>query len=337
MRLLLTGSSGYIGSRLLPHLKAQGHSVVGVDRVPDTSSLLDDFIEGDLTEPAVAKAAVEGIDMVLHLAAAKGDWGIFADEFYRDNVEVTRVLLQAGRKRRIKNWIFYSTVATMGPSEVPIDETAPLSPVIPYGASKAEAEKSFLQLVEEDSDARIVIIRPSAVFGPDNPESTNIYRLIEAIYRNRFVMIGDGNNVKTTSYIENLIAATLFLMNRMRPGVQTYIYVDETALTTGELVKRIYGLLEKKQPRWRLPLSLTRPFAYLGDLVATLTGIDLPITAARVEKFCTSTNFDARAIRRLGFHQPVTNEEALQKTVRWHLDQQVRNGHGIDVRVLARL
>lgn len=165
----------------------------------------------------------------------------------------------------------------------------------------------------------MLIIRPSVVFGPKNPPSTNIYRLIDAIYHNRFVMVGSGEATKSTSYIENLIEATLFLMGRMERGVQTYIYVDEPAPSTGYLVKQIYGLLGKKQPSWHVPLGVAKPIAYLSDVAASLTGIDFPITAARIEKFNTSTNFDASAIRELGFTQPVSNDEALRKTVEWHL------------------
>ncbi len=132
-------------------------------------------------------------------------------------------------------------------------------------------------------------------------------------------MIGKGHEIKTTSFIDNLIAAHLFLMERMRPGVQTYIYVDEPALSTGELVARLYDLLRKRQPAWYLPLPLVKPLAYLADVAAALTGVDFPVTAARIQKFCTSTNFDASAIRRLGFRQPVEMDEALKATVDWHL------------------
>ena len=54
-------------------------------------------------------------------------------------------------------------------------------------------------------------------------------------------------------------------------------------------------------------------------IAADLAGIDFPITAARIEKFNTSTNFDGSAIRDLGFQQPVSNEDALFRTVKWHL------------------
>jgi nucleoside-diphosphate-sugar epimerase len=259
------------------------------------------------------------VDCICHLAAAKGDWGISKKEYYRDNLDATRAVIEAGRTAGVKKWVFYSTVSVHGPSHEPVGEVAGFGPINPYGSSKAEAEKLFHQLAEEDPEARVLIIRPSVVYGPGNPPSTNIYRLIDAIYNRRFAMVGPGEAIKSTSYIENLLDATLFLMERMKRGVQTYIYVDKPALTTGQLVERIYKLLGKSPPSWHIPLSVASPIATVSDFAADLTGIDFPITAARIEKFNRSTNFDASKIREEGFEQPVSNEEALRKTVEWHL------------------
>ena len=319
MATLLTGSSGYIGSRLAPLVAQRGAKVRGVDRVADTNLQVNSLIQGDLCNPTVAQEAVEGVDQILHLAAAKGDWGISEEEYYRDNLEATRVLIEVGQAAGVKDWVFYSTVSVMGPSREAIGEEASFAPMNPYGASKAEAEQLFRELAAEDPDARVLIIRPSVVYGPGNPDSTNIYRLIDAIYRRRFVMVGSGEAIKSTSYIENLLDATLFLMQRMKPGVQTYIYVDEPALTTGQLVERIYHMLGKQKPSWHLPLSVASPIAKVSDVMAAVSGIDFPITAARIEKFNRSTNFDGSAIRAGGFEQPVSNEAALQETIAWHL------------------
>jgi nucleoside-diphosphate-sugar epimerase len=265
---------------------------------------------------------VQGVDQILHLAAAKGDWGISEEEYYRDNLEATRAIIEAGKDAGVKDWVFYSTVSTLGPHHEPVDEDADFNAINPYGASKAEAEKLFHQLAADDPETRVLIIRPSVVYGPGNPPSTNIYRLVDAIYNRRFAMVGPGDAIKSTSYIENLLDATLFLMDRMERGVQTYIYVDEPALTTGTLVERIHNLLGKSPPSWHIPLSVASPIATVSDWAADLTGIDFPITAARIEKFNRSTNFDASKIREEGFEQPVSNKEALRKTVEWHLEHE---------------
>jgi nucleoside-diphosphate-sugar epimerase len=317
--LLLTGSSGYIGSRLASRLNEQGHSVFGVDRKQYNGNFFSDTTTGDLLEPSTLERTNLNVDCICHLAAAKGDWGISEEEYYRDNLEATRAIIEAGKDAGVKDWVFYSTVSTLGPHHAPVDEGADFNAINPYGASKADAEKLFHQLASEDPEARVLIIRPSVVYGPGNPPSTNIYRLVDAIYNRRFAMVGPGDAIKSTSYIENLLAATIFLMERMERGVQTYIYVDEPALTTGTLVERIYKLLGRSPPSWHIPLSVATPIATVSDWTADLTGIDLPITAARIEKFNRSTNFDASKIREDGFEQPVSNEDALRRTIEWHL------------------
>ena len=320
MNILLTGSSGYIGSRLAPVLLEHGHHVVGVDRAEPEGPVRYPFIHGDLLDGVtLTEAFEEPIDCVMHLAAARADWGPSEAEYFRDNVEATECLLEVGRTKGVKDWFFYSTVGVMGSSEVSLNEQAPQAPTTPYGASKAEAERLFLRFAEEDANARITMLRPSAVYGPGNPPNTNIYRLIESVRSGRFVMVGPGDSLKTTSYHDNLIPATLFLLERMKPGVATYIYVDEPVISTARLVERVYRLLGKTPPAWHLPLWFVKPVAYVSDVAAVALKVDFPITAARVEKFCTSTNFDASAIRRLGFQQPISNEDALAATVEWHL------------------
>jgi nucleoside-diphosphate-sugar epimerase len=280
----------------------------------------DEFIHGDLCDRDVTKRAVEGVDQIVHLAAAKGDWGISEEEYYRDNVEATRVLLEAGIEAGVKDWVFYSTVSAHGPSDEGADEDASFTPIEPYGASKADAERLFWDYADDHPDARVLIIRPSVVFGPENPDSTNIYRLMEAIYTRRFVMVGPGRAIKSTSYITNLIEATRFLMNQHTDGIDAYIYVDEPSMTTGEMVDMIYDMLGRSQPSLHIPLSVAAPIATVSDLIADVTGINLPITSARIKKFNRSTYFDASAIRDEGFQQPVNMPEAFRRTLEWHLD-----------------
>jgi GlcNAc-P-P-Und epimerase len=320
-KILLTGCSGYIGRTIAPYLKQRGFAVIGLDRkpYPPVHNNIDGFIQGDLRDETVLTRIPDDIDMVCHLAAAKDDWGLSAKEYFDDNVAATRTLLHVAGQTGAKNWLFFSTVGVMGPSISPLDEAAPFAPMTAYGESKAEAEELFRQFAKKERLSRITIIRPSVVFGPGSPRNTNIYRLIDSIYEGRFLMVGKGDAIKTTSYIENLVTATLFLIERMREGIQTFIYVDEPRVSTAEMVRLICDLLQKRPPKWNIPLEIAAPLAHVADFVAAVTRKDLPITAARIKKFCRPTNYDASAVRNLGFEQPVPIEEALRRTVQWYL------------------
>lgn len=321
MRILVTGSSGFIGTRLVGELQKNGHFVIGLDRDPVKGNPPDLFLHRDILDDAPLTEAFEDVDLVMHLAAAKADWGISDELFFRDNLDATKRLVDEGIDCGIKNWLFYSTVAVIGPSESPVDETAPYGPVIAYGASKAEAEKYFKEKAAADPEMKVTMIRPSAVYGPENPVDTNIHRLIDSIDNNRFVMVGNGQALKTTSYLENLLSATLFLMDKQKPGAEAFIYVDSPVISMKVLVARIYEYLDKEGPRLKLPLWFASSVAYISDICASLFRIDFPITSARIRKFNTSTVYKPTAINKLGFEPPVSNEHALAKTVAWYQNE----------------
>lgn len=321
MNVLVTGSSGFIGPHLVEALKSRGDYVIGLDRVRPSTIEPHVFVHGDLLgDDALKKAMTHDIQCVAHLAAARADWGLSDEEYERDNATATERIIAAGRAAGVKKWLHYSTVGVLGSGKSPLDDLAPIAPVGPYGTSKARAEALFAQLAASDPLAEVTMIRPSAVFGPGNPSNTNVYRLIDAIHHNRFVMIGTGENVKTVSYLPNLIEATLFLIDAMAPGMRPYIYVDTPALTTRELVTQLYEALGKPPSRWHLPLAVARPVALPFDALARLFGTDLPITSARIEKFCRWTNFDRSFLDKAGFTPSIPIEDALRDTVRWYLN-----------------
>jgi nucleoside-diphosphate-sugar epimerase len=318
LRVLVTGSEGFIGPRVVAALLEQGHEVAGLDRErPQKQSPDIEAVTADLLEASSLPERIFDVECVFHLAAARADWGLSREEYFRDNVTATRELIKAGRDAGVRRWVFFSTVGVLGPSTEPLDETTPYAPVVDYGTSKVEAELLFHELVDEDPEAQVLVLRPSAVFGPGQPPNTNIYRLIEVLAIRRFVMVGRGEEPKTTSYIENLTAATLFAFDRLQPGVSTFHYVDTPVWTTADLVRRLSELLGRRPPKWHVPLPLARKAASVLDLAGSAMKRDLPITSARIEKFNTPTNFSTEALTELGFEQPVTMDRALEKTVAW--------------------
>ena len=76
MRILVTGSSGYIARFLMPRLVSQGHALVGLDRLASQTGSLERFIQGDLLDPDRLEQSLQDVECVVHLAAAKADWGL---------------------------------------------------------------------------------------------------------------------------------------------------------------------------------------------------------------------------------------------------------------------
>ena len=107
---------------------------------------------------------------------------------------------------------------------------------------KLEAEKLVENWVAEDQDRRALIIRPTVIFGPRN--KGNVYRLIRLINSGFYVPVGKGDNIKSIAYVENLVDATLFLMEKKFNGFEIYNYSDEPHISFRETVALIYRLLE---------------------------------------------------------------------------------------------
>ncbi|UZK65053.1 NAD-dependent epimerase/dehydratase family protein [Sphingomonas sp. M1-B02] len=319
----MTGAAGYIGSRLVHRLVRDGYAVRALDRASAPNLPRDvQFIQADLLDPDAYVDALRGCRAIFHLAAAKGDWGITDEEYARDNVDATAALIGAAKDAGVDHWLFYSTVSVLGPSDKPLPEETPHAPANAYGATKAQCEVLFDELIERRPETRVLTIRPSVVFGPENPWNTNIYRLIDAVTRRRFVMIGDGHQIKTTSFIDNLIDATMHLYDRwrngpMEPPQDIYHCIDEPVISVGQLVAHIHQQLGAKASP-KLPLWLAAPLASVGDVTAKLTGIDLPITGARVRKFCTPTLFSAAKLASTGFKPRVSIEQGVDQTIAWH-------------------
>ncbi|MEO0184693.1 MAG: NAD-dependent epimerase/dehydratase family protein [candidate division WOR-3 bacterium] len=217
----------------------------------------------------------------------------------------------------IKNLIYYSSVAVYGTQDKPTTEESPLTPDTDYGRSKLAAENAILKWAEEDKSRSVIIIRPTVIFGLEN--YGNVYNLIDKIYKRRFIFVGDGSNIKSVAYVENLVDATIFLMDHLKPGVQIFNYSDEPQMTTREIVEIITEFIPNSVPRFKIPLSIAVSLGSIFDILAKVTGYNFPITAKRMKKFNTATHHKAEKIRQLGFEQKISIKKGFKRMVDWYL------------------
>ena len=314
--ILVTGDSGFIGSYLISFLDESGYLVRGIDLVPKKNPGINYLqVVGDILDETAIGQAMQGCDCVIHLAAEHKDFGIAEERYFQVNVEGTQKLLTQASFRNIKKFIFFSSVAVYGDTVSPSEETVP-NPVNPYGTSKFMAEQVIRKWVEEDPSRQAIILRPTVVFGPRN--RANIFKLIQYVCDKKFIWIGKGKNIKSIAYVENVVGATCFLLENMKPGFQILNYVDEPQLTTRELVTIIAAKADLPVPTFYIPLSVALPAAKVLDVVGALAHRDFPVTSARLKKFNTSTTFQSEKIRSLGFMTPYSLEEGIEKNVRWY-------------------
>lgn len=331
-RVLVTGASGFVAEHLIPVLRSKSFSVFGLDRKKKPSALCDDFKCIELNDLKTDQLKKYKFDLVIHLAAARADWGVSDKEFFRDNVDASKSLINA-LGGEVPKVIFVSSISVMPQASSDcLDESAPYDPINAYGFSKKEAELLFLESHNSSQKKDLAIIRPSVLYGPSNPENTgiyravdnNIFRLIDGIYSNRFAIVGDGSTIKTTAYVKNFVDSIIFASENTK-GFELYVYADSPPSRMIELVRDIRLQLGRSGTGMRLPFFIIRPISGFFDLISQLTKVNFPITKARIDTFVRPTNFKPGNFILKGFKQKYSTEEALKETVDWYLDLKKRN------------
>ena len=223
MRVLVTGSAGFVGSHLAEALIAGGHDVVGLDafveyyprsmKEANIAGLLADprfrLIEADLRDADLAPA-LDGVEAVVHAAAMAGlprSWTEF--QSYMDcNLLGTQRLLDAARGAGIRRFVHISTSSVYGRDAVG-DETTPTRPISPYGVTKLAAENLVLAFVESFGFPA-TILRYFSIFGPRQRPDMAYHIFIEALLEGRPILVfGDGEQSRTNTYVGDAVSATI--------------------------------------------------------------------------------------------------------------------------------
>lgn len=319
MTLLLTGGSGFIGSALVRRLDQQGQRGVILDLWPP-ASLPEGwrFERADVRDPAAVTRAAAGCEGIFHLAAAHHDRGVLDETYFTVNRDGTAIVAAAAAANRIERVCFLSSVAVYGEGPEEKDESMVPAPSGPYGASKWAGEQALLSWGAAHSGRHVLILRPTAVIGPDN--FANLFALCAYLDRPVYVSVGDGGNFKSLAYVENLVSACLLLWNRSGAvGVETFNYADKPDLSSAEIMREIRVGLGRSPEGLRVP----EPLAFLGaipfELGSWMLRRDLGISRKRIRKLTTINSVTSVAkLRAAGFVPEISLRDGLRQTVAWY-------------------
>jgi nucleoside-diphosphate-sugar epimerase/glycosyltransferase involved in cell wall biosynthesis len=309
-KVLVTGGSGFIGSRLVRRLLSRGIGVTILDLVV-REEFASRTVQGDVADPAAVHRAMQGVDLVLNLAAQHRDDVFPVELYYKTNVDGMRVLCEGMDEAGVRRMMFTSSVAIYGFDTQDGDEATPPAPANHYGKSKLEAEQVLRDWLARGGGRSAAIMRPCAVFGPSN--RGNIFNLFRQVMSGRFLMVGDGRNRKSMAFVDNVVEAILFMMDR--PGTEVVNYADKPDLPMNELVELICRSGGRRAPRVRLPKWAGMAAGRALDVVARLTRRTFPLSAVRITKFCATSVVNADRIRRLGFVPPRTLADGIKETL----------------------
>ena len=325
MRLLVTGATGFIGSRLALRAQQLGIDVVATGRAEHDLEIerLDEVraagvrVEaGLLQDAALVRRLLDGRNVVIHLAAAQHESAMPPAYFHSVNVDVVRTLLEECRAQRIDRFVYGSTMGVYGEASGQLlDEDSAVHPENPYTRTKLEAESLVRGAAR---DFQTCIVRIAETYGPGD---RRLLKLFRAIDRGQFFMIGAGHNRRQCIHVEDLVRGLLLAAQDPAAVDQTFILAGREVMTTNEMVHGIAAALGRKPPRVQLPMW---PFLIAASVMETTLPplrIQPPLHSRRLDFFRKSFVFStAKAHRLLHFEPQIDFAAGAADTARWYRD-----------------
>jgi len=345
-KVLVTGSSGFIGGFLCQRLQTKSHYVVGLDLAP-TSRGCDESFAVDMTVEGTWSQALEGADTVFHLAGkvhALSEVKQDDAEYLRINTEGTRNLLKASQLAKVKRFVFFSTIKAMSRDEeertqegdnarqgragvglwpetggqktenqllAAFSDADLIDPDTPYGKSKLEAERLVLNggYVPEP-----VVLRLCMVYGAG--AKGNMQKMLQAVSRHRFPPVPEVGNRRSMVHVGDVVRAAVLAAEHPAAVGEVFIVSDGQTYSTRQMYDLMCRALGRTPPNWSIPLWALRGLGRLGDHIGRLRGRRFVFDSDALEKLVGNAWYNSAKIeKRLGFKPEWNLEKAMPEMV----------------------
>ena len=262
--ILVTGATGFIGQRLVNHLKSEGFSIRAIGRtsVPGVDTSICDFLDSNIPENVF-----KDIDVVFHLAGYTHDLESRSgvnDVYQKINVGVTVDLLSLSVKYKIKKFIFVSSVKAGG---IPVKgecacEKDQNNPEGVYGKTKREAELKVLE-VGRNSNMHVSILRPTLIYGPN--VKGNLQLMMSAIEKGWFPPLPEVRNRRSMVHVDDVVRSILLLADSQQANGEIFITTDGREYSSRNIYEIMCHVLDKNIPNWSVPRLLFNAIARLSS------------------------------------------------------------------------
>lgn len=309
MRILVTGSTGFIGSELCSYLQ-NNHQVFVDKKIEDPTS--PTMILHKISNNLQVILDQSNIEVVVHLAAKtplKNELSpTETQEYFNSNLVATQNLANQCVASRVKRFIFMSSVKVLGEGKdslYSIDDEP--SPIDDYAKSKWQAEQFLLDLGSR-SDMEIVIIRAPLVYGPG--VKGNFLKLIQLVKKGIPFPFGLIQNRRSMIYVGNLVDALERCMTHPNAAGKTYLVSDGYDISTSEIIRSIARALNQTSRLIPIPVRLLK-----------LTGALLGKNEA-MRRLVGSLALNIEPIKKdLNWTPPYTLDEGMARTIQWYLSK----------------
>ena len=295
MKLLITGSSGFVGRNLTAYLMQQQVEVENLSlRHESWRSVMD-----------------KNADAIIHLAGKAHDTSNVSgeNEYFEVNRDLTISLYQEFLRSGIKDFFFFSSVkAVADVAEGILTEKVRPNPKTPYGKSKHEAEVYLLNQTIPIGK-RLFIVRPCMIHGPGNKGNLNL--LYKVVKKRIPWPLTAFKNERSFLSIDNLSFLVYQILKNKDISSGVYNFADDQSISTNELIRIISNTLSKKPRFWNVSSELIKNVVKIGDI------LPLPLNSERLKKLTESYIVSNKKIKHaLGINRlPLTAEEGLIKTI----------------------
>lgn len=325
MNCVVTGGAGFIGSHVVRRLLNEGHRVTVVERpgacLDNLAGLAVTLATADIRTPGSVRPALDGCDVLFHLAANPRLWERDRNEFRRVNTDGTRNVLASAEDARVPRVVYTSTESIIGPARdgrICDEDTVSRAEdmVGPYCLSKFLAEQEALAAAARGLD--VVIVNPTVPVGPGDVNASPPTAMILDFLRGRIPAYIDCHI--NLIDVRDVAAGHLLAWQRGARG-RRYILGHEN-LSVRRIFELAGELVGRPAPRIRIPRWFALPIAYISEFVADHVTHRAPrATVTGVKLARHFMHFDAsRAVRELGLPQtPV--RQALADAVAWYRDK----------------
>lgn len=311
--ILVTGASGFVGQALCNELLRRGHPVRGALR--STASPIQPGVRaavvGDISANTDWSAALDGVEVVIHLAARVHVMHESAAdplaEFRSVNAAGTEHLARCAAASGVKRMVYASSIKVNGEQTSggrkfsAADRPAPLDP---YGVSKWEAEQA-LHRVSGETGLEVVVVRPPLVYG--SGVKGNFAQMLKAVAKGIPLPFALLQNQRSLIYLGNLVDALITCATHPAAAGQTYLVCDGADVSTPELLRHLAAAMG-------VPSRLLPCPAALLQLAGKLAG-----KSQQVERLLGSLQVDGDKIRRdLNWVPPYSLQQGLRATAEWY-------------------